>query len=498
MIPQVATAQIQEIPPTPPKSKTILQLRYFYGNEIENTTFYMTPKLLFRNKELSGLSSDGKILYMLLLDRMKLSAKNNMKDNDGRLFVFFTIEEAEYEMQKSNKTVGNYFKDLEKIGLIERVKRGQGKADKIYVKNIDSQPADYPTFREHKRQLGETLGHSHENYTPHLENNVTYTMPNQGISPIPTVEPLPHTPLYATANPHESAEKQLSYPQNCPQSAESCQFPTESVVDNYTNITQIPVDNFPPEQNVHFQNSISYSPRDVTTTLPEMQNVHGNNTDVTNTEKNKTDLLKPTLPPNPTASYPLDFHHNKEFLENWGEDWSDMTKDTKLDVLRHELERGYQHNDLEYLLYNYRTDKETMSLVLDYLMNMDELDYTNQGNSDCSHEQFSYKATKLYKEALLQMLTEERHTKTKHGYISYSKVMEKVLEHLKYDDFRHSVRLDNIVDCTVLEYMDAAAETTIKHKLNYMKTCVWSTFLTGNIYDEQRFCKFSADLNLTY
>ena len=50
--------------------------RYFYGQQAEQFTFYRLPKALFTNEVYRGLSTDAKILYGLLLDRMNLSAMN--------------------------------------------------------------------------------------------------------------------------------------------------------------------------------------------------------------------------------------------------------------------------------------------------------------------------------------------------------------------------------------------------------------------------------------
>ncbi len=453
----------------------VLDLKYFYGDEVLNTTFFMTPKLLFRNKELSDLSSDAKILYMFLLDRLKLSAKNGLKDNDGRLFVFYTIEEACYELHKTNKTTGKAFSQLELIGLIEKTKRGQGKADKIYVKSVASVPADYPTFREYKKANGEPLSHGTYEY---LNDKTTQYSQKLEIIPIPTGETNPQSHLY-----------EAKIPENCSQLA-------QNNVENFADFCAMNVDNSQSKKNVHFQNGTYSNPRSVEIPVPEMEKVHGNNNKLTNTEKNNTDVLKPTLPPNPTPTFPQ-FHNSPEFLEQWGEGWREMTADRKSFVIAREMESAFQEGkeELQYLMFNYRTDSETMSLVLDYLMNMEELDSINQDNEELSKEHFRYKATKLYKQALLDMLTEEKYTKTKHGYINYGKVIEKVLEHLIYDKYSYSVKLDNIVFCTVWEYMDAAAETKINHKLNYMKTCIWSTFLTGNIHDEQQYHKFATDCN---
>ena len=54
-----------------------MTLDYFYGNQSEMFTFYRIPKLLFTDPELKNISTEAKVLYGLLLDRMSLSIKNN-------------------------------------------------------------------------------------------------------------------------------------------------------------------------------------------------------------------------------------------------------------------------------------------------------------------------------------------------------------------------------------------------------------------------------------
>ena len=50
-----------------------MTFKYFYGNESEQYSFYRIPKLLFTSEYFKDLSSDAKILYGLMLDRMSLS-----------------------------------------------------------------------------------------------------------------------------------------------------------------------------------------------------------------------------------------------------------------------------------------------------------------------------------------------------------------------------------------------------------------------------------------
>ena len=40
------------------------------------------------------LSTDAKLLYGLMLDRMSLSMKNHWLDDQGRVYIFFPVEEV--------------------------------------------------------------------------------------------------------------------------------------------------------------------------------------------------------------------------------------------------------------------------------------------------------------------------------------------------------------------------------------------------------------------
>lgn len=109
---------------------------YFYGQEAEMLSFYRIPRMVVKDAHFACLSSDAKILYGLVLDRMSLSIKNGWQDDEDRTYIYYTIEDVMEDLNCGNKKAGNLRKELEEIGLIERVKRGQGKPDIIYVKNF--------------------------------------------------------------------------------------------------------------------------------------------------------------------------------------------------------------------------------------------------------------------------------------------------------------------------------------------------------------------------
>lgn len=118
-----------------------MQFDYFYGRESEQFSFYRIPRRLILDDCFKRVSTDAKLLYGLMLDRMSLSAKNGWYDEHGRVYIYFQLSEIQSAMNcghdKAIKILGEL--DSKKgIGLIERVKQGQGKPTRIYVKQFTS------------------------------------------------------------------------------------------------------------------------------------------------------------------------------------------------------------------------------------------------------------------------------------------------------------------------------------------------------------------------
>ena len=69
-----------------------VKFNYYYGKEAEAFSFFRIPKLLFTDEAFRVLSSDAKVLYGILLDRMSLSMKNGWIDEENKVYTIFTIE----------------------------------------------------------------------------------------------------------------------------------------------------------------------------------------------------------------------------------------------------------------------------------------------------------------------------------------------------------------------------------------------------------------------
>ena len=119
---------------------------YFYGQSGEMFSYFRVPKILFRDIKFKDLSTDAKTLYGILLDRMGLSVKNGWLDEQGRVYIIFSVQEVMDALGCADNKATKLFRELEKFGLIERKRRRRGKPDLIYVKNF----AD-PRFRNREK-----------------------------------------------------------------------------------------------------------------------------------------------------------------------------------------------------------------------------------------------------------------------------------------------------------------------------------------------------------
>ena len=112
---------------------------YFRAEESDQFSFFRIPKALFTEKEFASLSTDAKLLYGILLDRISLSKKNGWIDGDGYVYIIYTIAELQELLRMSHTTVTKLLYELDSvhgIGLIERYRQGNNRPSVIYVKNF--------------------------------------------------------------------------------------------------------------------------------------------------------------------------------------------------------------------------------------------------------------------------------------------------------------------------------------------------------------------------
>ena len=139
-----------------------LKFDYYYGVEAEQFSFYRVPRLLIKDERFKGLSSDAKLLYGLMLDRMSLSMKNGWLDDENRAYIIYTIDNIREDLGCSKEKAVKVLAELDAgkgIGLVEKIRRGLGKPDIIYVKNFviqDDEGRKEPCNADVSTEVGKT------------------------------------------------------------------------------------------------------------------------------------------------------------------------------------------------------------------------------------------------------------------------------------------------------------------------------------------------------
>lgn len=191
-----------------------MKFSYFYGNESDRLTFYRIPKLLITDEYFRNVSTDAKVLYGLMLDRMGLSAKNGWLDAEKRVFIYFSIEDVMLYLNCSHSKAVKIMAELddkgEGIGLIHREKKGQGKPAIIYVKNFFSEgrtgsEVSKPDFRATQNQTSRRpkIGSLEVSKSDANKNNINNTELSE--SPIRSMKP-------DYAGYRELIREQIEYP----------------------------------------------------------------------------------------------------------------------------------------------------------------------------------------------------------------------------------------------------------------------------------------------
>lgn len=97
--------------------------------------FYKMPKILF-GPDYVHLSSDAKMLYMLLADRYQLSVINGWHDASGETYCYFKREDMMTLLGVSAASVRKIMKQLQEAGLIKEKRQGFGKPNLIYLESL--------------------------------------------------------------------------------------------------------------------------------------------------------------------------------------------------------------------------------------------------------------------------------------------------------------------------------------------------------------------------
>ena len=106
-------------------------------NDIINCDFLKIPKTMFANESYRTLSSDAKLTYALLYDRLSLSKLNGWINENDEVYLIYTREEIAEDLGITYKKAISAFKELISLNLITEQRCGRGIPNKIYIVKLE-------------------------------------------------------------------------------------------------------------------------------------------------------------------------------------------------------------------------------------------------------------------------------------------------------------------------------------------------------------------------
>ena len=113
-----------------------MKLDYHYGKQALQYAMVEIPLLMFIDDAFEPLSLEAKVVYGILLQRIRLANRNGWRDEDGKLYVIYPLEQMHKDIGLSTRTISDSLKQLEDLGIVDICVRGQGKPNLYYVKNF--------------------------------------------------------------------------------------------------------------------------------------------------------------------------------------------------------------------------------------------------------------------------------------------------------------------------------------------------------------------------
>lgn len=96
----------------------------------------LVPKALFKEERYCSLSTTAKVLYSLMLDRLKYAAQNRWIDQKGKRYVIYPKSEMIKDLNSTRYRVDYAVSELESMGNMVRVVKDNGRPNCFYINDI--------------------------------------------------------------------------------------------------------------------------------------------------------------------------------------------------------------------------------------------------------------------------------------------------------------------------------------------------------------------------
>ena len=139
---------------------------YYEADNVYGALFFQFPKVLMYGEQYKHLSSDAKLAYMVLKDRLEYSLRNNWVDEEGHVYFTFTNQELENLFNCHNQKVVKIKKELETAHLLMQKQLGfnpktkKNEPNRLYLSKLDVKATDVYLRSEDSPKVSQTLATS--------------------------------------------------------------------------------------------------------------------------------------------------------------------------------------------------------------------------------------------------------------------------------------------------------------------------------------------------
>ena len=152
-------------------------MKVYKINDVISCEFLKIPKAMFISETYRRLSSDAKLAYALLYDRLSLSKLNGWINEQDEVYLIYTREEVAEDLGISYKKAIAAFRELISASLITERRCGRGMPNKIYIVKPELTEHDARAYVEQENaRTAESAGlEKSENF----QNGISYPEPDE-------------------------------------------------------------------------------------------------------------------------------------------------------------------------------------------------------------------------------------------------------------------------------------------------------------------------------
>ena len=139
---------------------------YYEADNVYGALFFQFPKVLMYGEQYKHLSSDAKLAYMVLKDRLEYSLRNHWVDEKDHVYFIFTNQELINLFNCSEHKVIKIKAELKSAGLLLQKQLGfnpktkKNEPNRLYLSKLDVKATDVYLRGEYGKKEPETLATS--------------------------------------------------------------------------------------------------------------------------------------------------------------------------------------------------------------------------------------------------------------------------------------------------------------------------------------------------